>query len=59
MSREESINRAISNAAASVEMEGYRIDEDCKEWCRKVLLHEMTHEEYLELLLKKAGVIAS
>ena len=59
MSRVESINRAISNAAASVEMEGYRIDEDCKEWFRKVLLHEMTHEEYLELLLKKAGVIAS
>lgn len=52
------IDRSIANAAASVEMEGYTIDEECKDWCRMVLLNQMSKEDYLHLLLKKAGVTA-
>ena len=59
MSREKSVNRSIENAAASVTMEGFRIDEECKDWCRMVLLNKITKEEYLSLLLKKAGATPS
>jgi len=31
MSHEESINRSVENAAASIEMEGFHIDEQCKD----------------------------
>jgi hypothetical protein len=58
MSHEESINRSIANAAASLEMEGFRVDDECKDWCRLVLKNQMSKEEYLSLLLKKAGVTA-
>ena len=51
-----SIDRAIDNAAASVEMEGYHIDEQSREWCRKLLLKEITMEEYIMLIKQKAGV---
>lgn len=54
MSHEESLNRSIANAAASVAMEGFCIDEECKDWCRMVLLNKITKEEYLSLLLKKS-----
>ena len=49
-------DKAIENAAASVEMEGYQIDEQSKEWCKKLLLNEITMEEYIELVKLKAGV---
>lgn len=58
MSHEESVKRSIANAAASVEMEGFRIDDECKAWCQMVLMNQMSKEEYLNLLLKKAGVTA-
>ena len=58
MSREESISRSIANAAASVEMEGFRVDDECRDWCRLVLENKMTKDEYLRLLMKKAGVVA-
>lgn len=51
-----SIDKAIDNAAASVEMEGYFIDKQSKEWCRKLLLKEITMEEYIRLIKQKAGV---
>ena len=57
MSREEQIERSIENAVASVEMEGFHIDEECRNWCRLVLMNEMTKEEYFLLLLKKAEVM--
>ena len=53
-----SIDRAIQNAAASVEMEGYLIDEQCKDWCRQLLNNEITMEEYIELVKNQAGVVA-
>ena len=58
MNHEKSIDRSVENAAASVEMEGFHIDEECKDWCRLVLMNQMSKEEYLNLLLKKAGVTA-
>ena len=56
MSREESINRALKNAVASVEMEGFHVDKDSTEWCRKVLNNEMTKAEYIARVLAKAGI---
>lgn len=51
-----SIDKAIENSAASVEMEGYHIDEQCKDWCRLLLTGEITMEEYIALVTKRAGV---
>ena len=48
----------MENAAASVEMEGYTIDSKSKEWCRKLLRNEITMQEYISLVKKKAGVKA-
>lgn len=56
MNREESIEKSVSNAAASVEIEGYQVDKDCRDWCKKVLLGEMSKEDYYRRLLIKAGV---
>ncbi len=53
-----SIEQAIQNAAVSVEMEGLHIDEQSKEWCRKLLHGEMTKEEYIRRVLQKAGATA-
>lgn len=51
-----SIDKAIANAAASVTMEGYVVDEQCKEWCRSLLQGEITMEEYIVLVKQRAGV---
>ena len=51
-----SIDRAIKNAAASVEMEGYHIDEQTKEWVRLLLEEKITIDEYIARVLKRAGV---
>ena len=53
-----SVDRAIETAIASVEMDGYQIDERSRIWCTKLLNHEITFEQYLELIKKKAGVLA-
>lgn len=53
-----SIDKAIENSAASVKMEGFEIDEQCKVWCRKMLQGEITMEEYIVLVKTRAGVLA-
>lgn len=53
-----SIEKAIEIAAASVEMEGFRIDEQNREWCRQLLREEITMEQYIRLVKQKAGVPA-
>ena len=35
--KNKSYDMAIENAVASVEMEGYQIDGQSKEWCKKLL----------------------
>ena len=48
--KNKSYDKAIENAVASVEMEGYQIDEQSKEWCKKLLLNEITMDEYIEFV---------
>ena len=51
-----SLDKSIANAVASIEMEGFHIDEQGKALCKKLLSHEITMEEYLNLLKQKVGV---
>lgn len=53
-----SIEKAIEIAATSVEMEGFRIDEQSREWCRQLLREEITMEQYIRLVKQKVGVPA-
>lgn len=55
---EKEIDKAIKNASASVEMEGFSIDEQSKILCKKLLLNEITMEEYILFVKQKAGVNA-
>ena len=56
--KNKSLDKSINNAAASVEMEGFHIDEQCKVWCKQLLLKEITMEEYIRRVKQKAGVSA-
>ena len=53
---EQVMNLMIENAASSVEMEGFTIDEQSKAWCRQLLQNEITLAEYISLVKEKAGV---
>ena len=52
---EKSLEPLIKNAASSVEMEGYVIDAQSREWCKKLLKNEITMSKYIELIKKKSG----
>ncbi len=49
-----STSRAIANAAASVEMEGFRLTAQHKELCRKLLNKEITKAEYIRQVTETA-----
>ena len=51
-----SIDKAIENAVASIEMEGFSIDEQCKDWCRMLLNNEISMEQYISLIKQSVGV---
>ncbi len=51
--------KAVNNAAASVEMEGFHIDKPYKDWCLKLLRKEITMEQYIDLVKNRVGVSAS
>lgn len=51
-----SIEKAIKIAAASVEMEGFKIDEKSREWCQLFLQGEISMEQYILLTKNKIGV---
>lgn len=51
-----SVDKAIENAVASVEMEGFSVDEQSKEWCKQLLNNEITMEQYISLLKQSVGV---
>ena len=53
-----SIDRAIENAVASVKIEGYQIDNECVQWCKKLLKKEISLEQYIALVKQKSGVVA-
>lgn len=52
------IEKEVNNACASVEIEGYAIDEQCKAWCKQLLKKEITFGEYVSLVKEKSGVHA-
>ena len=54
MNRVISTEQAIANAAASVEMEGFTVTAQQKEWCRRLLDKEITKEEYIRLIREYA-----
>lgn len=56
--RVNTIDKSIKNAVASIEMEGFHIDEQSKIWCKQLLLNEITMEEYISKVKQKAGVTA-
>lgn len=51
-----SIDKAVANASASIQMEGYQIDNECIVWCKKLLKKEISMEEYIALVKQKTGV---
>ena len=53
-----STRESIMEAAASLKMEGFQVDEVAVSWCEQVLRNELTKEEYLKRVLAKAGVAA-
>ena len=55
---EKQMERCIKNATFSLEMEGFSVDEQTKEWCRKLLNKEISMEEYIAMAKVKAGVTA-
>lgn len=54
MNQAVSTDQAIANAAASVEMEGFTVTAQQKEWCRKLLNKEITKAEYIRLIREHA-----
>ena len=53
-----SIEKSIKNAMASIEMEGYHVDNESVLLCRKLLEKEIDMEQYIALVKQKIGVIA-
>ena len=48
------LENALDRGIANVEIEGFKVDEQMREWCKKLLKKEITYEEYLALLRDKA-----
>jgi len=44
------IQKAMKNAEASINMEGLYVPDSCKELCEKLLKKEITFEEYMRLV---------
>ncbi len=53
---EQALNTLIENAAGSVEMEGFLVDEQSKKWCRQLINNEITFAKYIELVKAKVGI---
>ena len=49
-------DKAVKNAVISLEMEGFRIDEDTILMCRKLLENEITWEQYMDFVMQNAGI---
>lgn len=46
-----SLKKVMDNAEASINMEGFRVSEYCKELCEKLMNNEITFEEYLQKVI--------
>ncbi len=53
------VKNAFDRGIANVEIEGLTVDEQIREWCKKLLEKEITYEEYLALLREKSRKSAS
>lgn len=51
------IRKSIKTAAFSLEMEGFKVDEQSVSLCEKLLKNEITLKEYIEIAKSKAGVL--
>ena len=51
-----SIDKALEFAVASGEMVGDKAAAQCLEWSKKALNGEISTEQYIQLVLQKAGV---
>ena len=49
------LQKAMENAEASINMEGLYISDSCKELCKKLLMKEITFDEYLKLVVAGAA----
>ena len=54
--RDERIEQAIESAAASMKMEGFQIDQESIDLCRRLLRDEITMEEYISAVTGKKAV---
>ncbi|MBR5270686.1 MAG: antitoxin VbhA family protein [Clostridia bacterium] len=50
-----SIDKAVENAISSVKMEGYKINSDCVDFCKKLLGNEISLEQYIAIVKQKSG----
>ncbi|WP_448919208.1 antitoxin VbhA family protein [Eubacterium sp.] len=51
-----SVETAIKNATASLEMEGMTVSDELKELCVKKINKEITMDEYIKLAMALKGV---
>lgn len=49
-----SLENALDRGIANVEIEGFTVDEQMREWCKKLLEKKITYQEYLSFLIEKA-----
>ncbi|QST01097.1 antitoxin VbhA family protein [Pontibacillus sp. ALD_SL1] len=52
MNDQQSIEKAMKSAKASIELEGYYITKEHEQLVRKSLLGEISHEQFVELALE-------
>lgn len=48
--------RALNNAVASVEIEGYRVSDTEKKFCMDVLNGKLTKDEFIKIMLERCSV---
>ena len=54
---DKALDTIINNAAHSVEMEGFCIDEQSRRECKRLINNEITIAEYIVFAKKKAGLV--
>ena len=52
------IDKSIKNAVASLQMEGYHIEDDSIKHCKELLENKITWEEYMDIVKQKIKTIS-
>lgn len=50
------IENMLDSAVASIEMEGFHIKNEYKEWCLQYMRNEITMEQYIQLVLEDVNI---